>query len=245
VTAQFRAAHAALAAGDGVAAKAAFCPDERRMDVPPELRVALRMGIDKTLFARWISPEDEEFLEVQRDHRLKREQLGEEEWQRKYYTKKFHFCVGTNEGVAQQKVIELLVRDISTVRGQGGNQGSGIGGGDMAYSGLRDRAIFPYSFQRVCPCLLACLLACMILYLSLYVSAPSCVCVFVCLCFVCVFVCLFVCLFVYVSVCLCVCVSVCLCVCVSVCLCVCVSVCLCVCVFVCLCTRVRVSMHGA
>jgi len=155
VTAQFRAAHAALAAGDGVAAKAAFCPDERRMDVPPELRVALRMDIDKTLFARWISPEDEEFLEVQRDHRLKKEQLGEEEWQRKYYTKKFHFCVGTNEGVAQQKVIELLVRDLSTAKGQEGTQGSGIGGGDMAYSGLRDGATFPCSFQRVRPCWLA------------------------------------------------------------------------------------------
>jgi len=45
VTAQFHAAHAALAAGDLAAAKAALCPDERRMDVSAELRRALQMDV--------------------------------------------------------------------------------------------------------------------------------------------------------------------------------------------------------
>ena len=43
VTAQFKAAHAALAAGDAVAARAVLCPDERPMEVPKELREALHM----------------------------------------------------------------------------------------------------------------------------------------------------------------------------------------------------------
>lgn len=46
VTAQFEAAHAELAAGDAAAAKMALCPDERRMEVPKELREALHMDID-------------------------------------------------------------------------------------------------------------------------------------------------------------------------------------------------------
>merc|ERR1719231_1016488 len=44
VTAQFHAAHAALEAGDLAAARAALCPDERRLDVPSELRRALGMA---------------------------------------------------------------------------------------------------------------------------------------------------------------------------------------------------------
>jgi len=46
VTDHFKAAHAALAAGDAAAAKAALCPEERRMDVPKELRQALHMDVD-------------------------------------------------------------------------------------------------------------------------------------------------------------------------------------------------------
>jgi hypothetical protein len=43
VTTQFQAAYKALTAGDATAAKALLCPDERRMDLPKELREVLRM----------------------------------------------------------------------------------------------------------------------------------------------------------------------------------------------------------
>ena len=46
VTAQFEAAHAALVAGDVQAAKAALCPEERRMDVPKEMRETLHMDVN-------------------------------------------------------------------------------------------------------------------------------------------------------------------------------------------------------
>ena len=45
VTAQFQAAHAALAAGDAATARATLCPDECWMGVPKELRQELRMEV--------------------------------------------------------------------------------------------------------------------------------------------------------------------------------------------------------
>ena len=45
VTDQFKAAHAALAAGDAAAAKAVLCPEERQMDVSKELRETLHMDV--------------------------------------------------------------------------------------------------------------------------------------------------------------------------------------------------------
>ena len=82
-----------------------------------------------------ISPEDEESLEAERQHQAVKESLGKEEWERRYYTRSFHFGV-----CGQNDTMQLMVRDLSTLPPSvaGHRLGGSGGGGGMSYSGVRE-----------------------------------------------------------------------------------------------------------